>query len=338
MLEDEFECWLLNARHLRNVPGRKTDVADAAWIAQLVEHGLVKPSFVPPKEIRELRNLTRYRKAQIEERTREAQRLDKVLQDAGIKLSSVASDVLGASGKAMLAALVKGTTDPETLADLAKGLLRKKLPDLKDALTGRFSSHHALVVGAILSKLDFLDELIQSLSEEIEVVIAPFERQVELLDTIPGVDKRVAQSLIAEIGVDMSRFGSPGRLASWAGLCPGQHESAGRSRSAKPRKGSKWLHMDLTQAAKAAGKARGTYLSAQYTRLRGRRGQAKATVAVAHSIIVAAFHLLDEMVPYKDLGADWFVTRRDKERHARKLTQQLNALGYRVELQPLEAA
>jgi transposase len=338
MLEDEFECWLLNARHLRNVPGRKTDVADAAWIAQLVEHGLVKPSFVPPKQIRELRNLTRYRKAQIEERSREAQRLDKVLQDAGIKLSSVASHVLGASGKAMLKALVEGTTDPQILADLAKGTLRKKLPDLKDALTGRFTAHHALVVGAILSKLDFLDELIQSLSDEIEVVIAPFERQVELLDTIPGVDKRVAQSIIAEIGVDMARFGAPGRLASWAGMCPGQHESAGKSRTGKTRKGSKWLHMDLTQAAKAAGKAKGTYLFAQYARLRGRRGQAKATVAVAHSILVAAFHILEDMVPYKDLGPDWFVTRQNKVQHARKLTQQLNALGYQVQLTPLEAA
>src|SRR5437870_7410097 len=206
VLEDAVECWLLNARHLRNVPGRKTDVADAAWICQLVEHGLVRPSFVPPQPIRELRNLTRYRKAQIEERTRETQRLDKVLQDAGIKLSSVASDVMGVSGQTMLRALVAGERDPEALAELARGTLRKKLPALREALLGRFSRHHALLVGEILAKLDYLEEAIERLSEEIGRVIAPFAEQVALLDTIPGVDRRMAEALVAEIGVDMSRF------------------------------------------------------------------------------------------------------------------------------------
>lgn len=337
LLEDDFECWLLNAQHLRNVPGRKTDVADAAWIAQLVEHGLVRPSFVPPKEIRELRNLTRYRKAQIEERTRETQRLDKVLQDAGIKLSSVASDPLGVSGRAMLKALVEGTRDAGVLAELAKGRLRKKLPALKDALEGRFGAHHSLLVATILSKLEFLDEVIGNVSDEIEVAIAPFVDKVELLDTIPGVDRRVAEAMVAEIGVDMSRFGTSARLASWAGVCPGQHESAGKSRSGKTRKGSKWLHTHLTQAAKAASRSKGTYLSAQYARLRGRRGHAKATVAVAHSILVAAFHILDRGVPYEDLGADWFIRPESQERHARKLVKQLGALGYDVEL-PEKAA
>jgi transposase len=214
VLEDQVECWLLNARHLRNVPGRKTDVADAQWICQLVEHGLVRPSFVPPKPIRELRNLTRYRRAQIEERTREAQRLDKVLQDAGVKLSSVASDPLGVSGRRMLEALVGGTRDPEVLAELARGKLRAKLPALRQALQGRFGAHHGLLVGQILAKLDFLDEAIAALSAEIDRVIAPFEPQVALLDTIPGVDRRTAEGLIAEVGVDMARFGSAARLAS----------------------------------------------------------------------------------------------------------------------------
>src|SRR5919197_3546336 len=216
LLEDHFDCQLLNAQHLRNVPGRKTDMADAEWICQLVEHGLVRASFVPPKPIRELRDLTRYRKAQIEERTREAQRLDKVLQDAGIKLSSVASDVLGRSGRDMLAALVAGTRDPEVLAELARGKLRRKLPALRQALQGRFGAHHALLVGQILAKLDFLDEAIGVLSAEVERVIAPYQQQVALLDTIPGVDRRTAQALVAELGVDMARLGSarawpPGR-------------------------------------------------------------------------------------------------------------------------------
>jgi transposase len=330
LLEDEFECWLLNARHLRNVPGRKTDMADAAWIAQLVEHGLVRPSFVPPQEIRDLRNLTRYRKAQIEERSREAQRLDKVLQDAGIKLSSVASETLGVSARAMVAALVAGSTDPAQLAELARGQLRNKLPRLREALNGRFRSHHAVVAGEILAKLDYLDEVIERLSAEVGKVIAPFARQVELLDTIPGVDRRMAEALIAEIGVDMNRFGSAPRLASWAGMCPGQHESAGKSRGGAARKGSKWLRIHLTEAAKAAARRKGSYLSAQYARLRSRRGASKATVAVGHSILVAAFHILQRLVPYQDLGADWFVRRRSPEHHARKLLEQLSSLGYQV--------
>lgn len=338
MLEDEIECWLLNARHLRNVPGRKTDMADAAWICQLVEHGLVRPSFVPPPEIRDLRNLTRYRKAQIEERTREAQRLDKVLQDAGIKLSSVASDLMGVSGQAMLRALVAGERDPAALAELARGSLRKKLPALAEALRGRFRAHHALLVREILAKLDYLDEAIGRLSDEIERVIAPFAPQVALLRTIPGVDRRLAEALIAEIGVDMSRFGSSARLASWAGLCPGQHESAGRQRRGTTRKGSKWLRMHLTQAAKAASRTKGTYLSAQYARLRGRRGGARATIAVAHSILVAAYHILERGTPYEDLGADWFIRRHSPERHARRLVHQLEALGFDVHIQEHAAA
>ncbi len=333
VLEDALECWLLNARHLRNVPGRKTDVADAAWICQLVEHGLVRPSFVPPKPIRELRNLTRYRKAQIEERTREAQRLDKILQDAGIKLSSVASDVLGVSGRAMLRALIAGTRDPETLAELARGTLRRKIPALRQALHGRFGPHHALLVGTILAKLEFLDEALEHLSAEIEQVIAPFAAEAALLRTIPGVDRRTAEAVVAEIGVDMSRFGAAGRLASWAGWCPGNNESAGRHGPGKTRKGSKWFYTYLTEAAKAAARTKGTYFGAQYARLRGRRGPARATVAVGHSILVAAYHILARHEPYRELGPDYFRRRHSREHQTRRLVRQIEALGYHVRLE-----
>lgn len=334
LLEGGVEVWLLNARHMRNIPGRKTDVADASWICQLIEFGLVRPSFVPPAPIRELRNLTRYRKAQIEERSREAQRLDKILQDAGVKLSSVASDILGKSGRAMLAALVAGITDTQVLADLAQGKLRRKIPALREALTSRFSAHHAVIVSAILAKLDFLDELIGNLSGEIEQVIDPFAHQIHLLDSIPGIDQRTAQGLLAEIGADMSVFGTAARLASWAAVCPGNHESAGRSTSGATRKGPKWLGIYLHDAAMAAIRTKDTYLAAQYTRLRPRLGYAKTLVAVEHSILVAIFHMLDHDQPYHDLGADYFLRRQDPTRRARTLIRQLEAIGYTVHATP----
>jgi transposase len=234
LLEDEVDCWLLNAQHLRNVPGRKTDVADAAWICQLVEHGLVRASFVPPRPIRELRDLTRYRKALIQERTRETQRLHKVLEDAGIKLSTVASRVLGVSGRAMLEALVAGTHDPAVLANLARGRLRAKLPALQEALEGRFQAHHRLLVAELLAHLDYLDEAIARLSSEVARVVAPFSPLLALLCTIPGVDRRTAEVILAEIGIDMGRFPSAAHLASWAGLCPGNNESAGKHHWAEP--------------------------------------------------------------------------------------------------------
>lgn len=338
VLEDAVACQLFNARHLRNVPGRKTDVADAAWIGQLVEHGMVRPSFVPPKPIRELRNLTRYRTAQVEERTREAQRLDKVLQDAGIKLSSVASEVLGVSGRAMLEALVAGTREPAVLAELAKGALRKKLPQLRAALEGRFGAHHALLVGAILTKLDFLEETIAALSAEIGKAIRPYAAEVALLRTMPGVDQRTAEGLVAEIGVDMTRFETAERLASWTGMCPGNNESAGKRGRGTTRKGSKWLRGYLRQSAKAAARAKETYLAAQYARLRGRVGAAKATVAVGHSMIVSLFHMLSRHEAYRDLGPDYFTRRHSRDHHARRLARQLQTLGYKVTLQRIEEA
>jgi transposase len=337
VLEEAMECWLLNAQHLRKVPGRKTDVADAEWICKLVEHGLVRPSFVPPPPIRELRDLTRYRKAQIEERTREAQRLDKVLQDAGVKLSSVASDLLGRSGRDMLDALLAGGRDPEAIAQLARGRLRAKLPDLRRALEGRFCGHHALLVRRILAKLDFLEEAIAELSADIDRLMAPFAAELELLDTIPGVNRLAGQCLIAEIGVDMARFGSSAQLASWAGRCPGNHESAGKRKSGRAPKGSKWLAATLAECAEAAGRSKATYLGAHYQRLRGRIGHAKARKAVEHSILVAAYHILHDHVPYQDLGADWHQKRRP-DAHARRLAKQIEALGYQVSIQPIQAA
>jgi transposase len=280
----------------------------------------------------------RYRKRQIEERAREVQRLEKILQDAGIKLSSVATRVLGASGRAMLDALVDGTTDPEVLADLAKARLRKKIPALKEALEGNFSKHHAFMVGRILAHIDYLDESIAELSSQIERVnFAPFSEQVELLDTIPGVDRRTAEVLIAEIGVEMSRFPTAGHLASWAGMCPGNDESAGKRRSGKTTKGSEWLRSALTEAAHAAARTKGSYLSAQYAGIKGRRGSKKAAVAVGHSILVICYHLLKRKEPYEELGEEHFHKQRrcSSEAYTRRLVRKLERLGHTVELKPL---
>jgi transposase len=330
VLEEALECWLLNARHLRNVPGRKTDMADAEWICRLMEHGLVRASFVPPPAIRELRNLTRYRKTRIEERTREAQRLDKVLQDAGVKLSSVAADVLGRSGRDMLDALVAGTKDPQAMAELARGQLRKKLPQLQAALSGRFGPHHAVLVGEILAHLDYLDESIERLSAEIDRVIAPFAEARDLLGTIPGVDRRIAEAIIGEIGVDMSRFPTAAHLASWAGMCPGQHESAGKSRHGTARKGNSWLQRHLAMAAMAAAHTKGTYLAAQYRRLVGRRGKKRARKAVGHTILTAAWHMLSTGVGWADLGEDYFDRRQSPEHRARRTFAELRSMGWSV--------
>lgn len=333
VLEDAMECWLLNARHMRNVPGRKTDVGDAEWICQLTEHGLVRPSFVAPPEIRDLREYTRYRRTLAEERTRVAQRLDKVLQDAGVKLSSVASDVLGASARAMLGALVEGTRDPTALADLAKGKLRAKLPQLRTALEGRFGARHGLLVTEILAHLDYLDEAMARMTKAIEEAIAPFADARDRLCSIPGVDRRIAEAIIGEIGVDMGRFPTAAHLASWAGMCPGQHESAGKQRHGTARHGDSWLQRQLAVAAMAAVSSKDTYLRAQYRRLSPRRGKLRARKAVGHSILVACWHILaSEDATYVDLGPDWFDRRNAPAHRARRKLSELRALGCEVHM------
>jgi transposase len=337
ILEDDFECVLVNARHVKQVPGRKTDVKDAEWLCQLAEAGLLRASFVPPKPIRQLRNLTRYRKTQIQERQREANRLHKALEDTGIKLDCVASDILGASGRAMLAALCEGTTDPEMLAELAQGKLRRKIPALREALEGRFARHHAVWIGAILNHIDFLDEQIDALSDLIEEEIRPFAQVVELLCSITGIQRRGAESIIAEIGIDMSVFPSEKHISSWAGQCPGNDQSAGKRRSGKTRKGSKWLDYTLEEAAMAAIRVKTSYLSAQYQRLKPRRGHKKALGAVKHTILCVIWHMLSTGELYNDLGGDYF-RQRDPERITQRLVAQLESLGHKVTLQELPQA
>jgi transposase len=334
LLEDDFELLLVNAQHVKNVPGRKTDVQDAQWLCQLLEHGLLRSSFPPPKPIRELRDLTRYRKSLTWERGREANRLQKVLEDANIKLATVASRPLGASGKAMLRALCEGESDPEALANLATGKPRAKLPAFRAALEGRFREHHALLVSQLLAHIEYLDETIEQLTSEIEERTRPFESQRELLCTIPGVAERTAEVIVAELGPDVERF--PSHAASWAAVCPGHDESAGKRRSGKTRKGDRWLRVALIEAANsAAGRTKDTYLRAQYLRIRRRRGHKKAIVAVAHSILVSAYHVLAEGRPYDELGGDYFLRREDRKRVAKRLVRQPERLGHSVTLEPV---
>ena len=337
ILDDDFDCLLVNARHVKQVPGRKTDVKDAQWLCQLLEAGLLRASFVPPKPIRRLRNFTRYRTAQVKERQREANRLHKALEDTGIKLDCVATDILGKSGRAMLDALCEGTTDPEILAELAKGKLRAKIPALREALEGRFDTHHALLIGAILAHLDFLDEQIARLSDAIEEQLRPFQPQVELLRSLTGIETRSAQNILAEIGTDMSVFPTAGHCASWAGQCSGNDQSAGKRRSGKTRKGSKWLNDALKNAAMSAIRTNDSYLQAQYQRLRPRIGHGRALGAIKHSIICAVWHMLTTGELYRDLGGDYY-RKRDPERQTRRLVAQLQNLGHKVTLEALPQA
>jgi len=333
VLEERFTCVVVNAAHVKQVPGRKTDVQDCAWLAQLLEHGLLRGSFVPPPPLRDLRDLTRYRKALIQERTRAANRLHGRLEDAGLKLATVATDILGVSGRAMLEALVQGTTDPAILAELARGKLRAKLPALRQALAGRFRSHHGFIVSQILAHLDYLDEAIASLSEQVEGYLAPFAEAVALLDTLPGVARRTAENLLAEIGVDMGQFPSDRHLASWAGLCPGNNESAGKHKSGKTRKGNRWLRATLNEAALAAIRTKNSALAARYRRLMPRRGHNRAVTAVAHALLRFAYQVLATRTPYHDPGPEYF-DRRHTARLTRRAVQLLERQGYRVTLAP----
>jgi transposase len=338
VLEDDFELLLVNAAHVKNVPGRKTDMADAQWLCQLLEHGLLRASFVPPKPIRELRDLTRYRRGLIAERQRETNRLHKVLEDAGIKLACVATDILGVSGRAMLAALLAGTDDPATLAELAKGRMRNKRENLRRALVGRFSDHHRQLVGHVLGHIDYLDQTIGAISTEVEIRLAPHAQKAVRLDTITGVGPRTAQIILAELGPDMGRFPSGRHAASWAALCPGNHESAGKRRSGRTRNGNPYLRAALIESAQAATRSKDTYLRAQYERIKRRHGHNKAIVAVAHSILIAAYHVLRDDVDYRDLGGDYFQRRADPERLTRRLVAQLERLGHTVTLKEVAAA
>ena len=333
LLEDSFALLLVNARHVKAVPGRKTDVRDGEWLADLLRHGLLTGSFVPDRAQRELRELTRYRTSLVRERTAEANRLQKTLEGANIKLASVATDILGKSGREMLAALVGGEADGAELAQLAHGRLREKLPQLEQALVGCFGPHQRFLVAQQLAHIDFLDETIARVSGEIAERVRPDEEAIARLDTIPGVGRSVAETLVAEIGTDLTRFPTAKHLASWAGLCPGNHESAGKRRSGKTRKGSPWLRACLVQAAHAAARTKGTYLAAQYRRLAARRGKARAAVAVAHSILIIAYHLLTEGTVYRDLGGNYF-DERDRQAVERRLVHRLESLGYTVSLQP----
>jgi transposase len=337
VLEDAFRVLLVNAAHMANVPGRKTDVADCAWIAQLLECGLLRGSFVPPPAIRELRDLTRYRKALIQDRTREANRLHKLLEDAGLKLATVATDVLGVSGRAMLTALVAGTTDPTVLADLARGRLRAKLPALRQALTGRFRPHHAFLLTQLLAHLDYLEETIGVLSAEIEAHLAPFGQEAARLLTIPGVKQRTVENLLAEVGVVMTPFPTAGHLASWAGLCPGNNATAGKRRRGRARKGDRWLKATLVEASLAAIREKGSRFGALYRRICRRAGHNVAIVAVAHAILEIAWHLLTKGTTYQELGAD-YLDRRDKQRATDHYVRLLEKLGHRVTLEPTTIA
>jgi transposase len=327
-LEGEFELLLVNAAHVKQVPGRKTDTKDAAWLCRLLECGLLRASFVPPRPIRELRDLTRYRKTLIRDRAAEANRLHKVLEDAGVKLSSVASDVLGVSGRLMLEALCQGTNDPVALAELARGRLRAKLPALRRALESRFRDHHAFLVAQILAHLDYLDEAIGACSARIEQQIAPFVSALTLLETIPGVGRRNAEVIVAEIGADMSVFPSSRHLASWAKLSPGNNESAGKRKSGSTGRGSPWLRSALVESALAATRTRG-YLKAKYWRIRQRRGHQRAVIAVAHAILEITYHMLTTGELYREFGGDFF-ERRDSERAKQRHLRALQRLGYRV--------
>lgn len=339
ILESNFTTWVVNARHIKQVPGRKTDVKDAQWIAELLQHGLLKASFIPEQAQRDLRDLTRYRTHLIQERTRETNRVHKVLEDTNIKLSSVATDIMGVSGRDMLAALIGGQDDPQSLAQLARGRMRSKISDLEQALRGHIRDSHRVLLTLHLEHIDQLNAKLDQLEQEIEQRMTPFDKDdlIERLCTIPGIGHKVAHIIIAELGTDMSRFPNANHAASWAGLAPGKNESAGRNRSSKTNKGNPYLKTALVEAAHAAGKSKNNYLAAQFKRLSSRRGKKRASVAVAHSILIIAFHIIARGTVYVDLGANYFDERK-QDYLQKQLIKRLENLGLKVTVEPKVAA
>ena len=336
LLEGQFILLVGNAYHMKTVPGRKTDVKDAEWIADLLRHGLIRGSFIPTPAQRQLRDLTRYRTHLVEERARLTNRLQTVLEDANVKLASVVTDIRGASARAILSALIAGETNPTMLADLALGRMRSKRAILAQAVVGRFTSHHAFLITEHLSQLDYLEEAVERVGAEITQRLADEQAALELLDTIPGVEQRAAEIMLAEVGTDLARFPTAKHLASWAGICPGHKESGGKRLSGKTRKGNIWLRHVLFEVAHAASKTKDTYLSAQYRLLAARRGKQRALIALGHSILVSAYHILTRRVPYRELGPLYF-DALDRQRVQQRLVQRLERLGYTVNLQPIAA-
>jgi transposase len=334
LLEGQFEVLLVNAQHIKAVPGRKTDQKDSEWIADLLQHGLLRASFVPPTPTRELRDLTRYRASLAQEINRIAKRVQKVLEDANIKLASVATDTLGASGRLMLEAMGKGEPDSQRLAEMAQGKLRNKIAELERALEGRVSAHHRFLLRELLDHFYFVESKMRRIEQEVEERLRPFQSAVIRLCTIPGVDRVTAWGLLAEIGLNMEQFPDAPHLASWAGLCPGSHESAGKRKSGKIRKGSLWLRRCLCQAAWAVSTKKNNYLSALYRRLAARRGVKRATIAVAHNLLIIAYYILRDHTCYQDLGPDYF-DRLNPEGLRRRLTKRLEGLGFKVTLEPV---
>jgi transposase len=326
----DIEPQLVNPHHVKALPGRKTDVRDCEWLADVAAHGMVRPSFVPPREIRQLRDLTRLRTEVARDKVRHVQRLGAFLEDAGIKLAAVASNVIGVGSRRMLEAMVAGERDPEVLAEMALGAMRRKIPLLNQALAGYFTDHHAFVVATLLQGIDDADALLERLGTEIDRHLAPFRRQVELLCTIPGIQSTLAAVLIAEIGVDMSRFPTAGHLASWAGICPGNNQSGKKTKRAPTRPGDRWLKGALGVGATNAIRRKGSYLHAQYWHLTSRRGQGRALVAVAHTMLIAAWHIMTNDTPYQDLGADHFTTPAGQRRKNRSMIKDLIAQGYTI--------
>jgi len=333
LLEGQFEILVVNAQHIKAVPGKKTDIKDSEWLADLLQHGLLKASFIPSAPQRELRELLRYRTSLVEERVRALNRVQKVLEDSNIKLASVVSDINGVSARAMLAKLLAGETNPEQIADLARGRLREKREQLVEALAGKLKAHHCFMLSELLGQVDFLDEVVERVNGEIEERMRPLEQAIARLDTIPGVNQRIAQIVLGEVGEDLSRFASAGHLASWAGLCPGNHQSAGKNYSGKTRKGNGALRQALVEAAHGAAASKQTYLRAQFRRIASRRGKKVAVVAVAHTILVIIYHLLTKQQDYQELGESYF-DEREKQAVEKRLVKRLEGLGYQVSLKP----